>query len=107
MEDGNDPDSNNIHGEALLEYYVRIEGEAVIRHVTQRELALWIRMVALELRKKKLANRLVDEGCDMVQGLAKLDAEGLVDAGMRKGDAKPLMGRVSQKCTSPSGLLAA
>ena len=39
MENGNDPDFNNIHGEALFEYYVRIEGEAVTRSVTQRELA--------------------------------------------------------------------
>ena len=70
-------------------------------------------MVALELGKTKLAGeagtyvkRLIDEGYDTVQGLAELDVEDqvlqLVDAGMRKGDAKLLMGRVSQKFT-PSG----
>ena len=32
-----------------------------------------------------------------------MDAEDLVDAGMRKGDAKLLMRRVSQKCTSSGG----
>ena len=67
-------------------------------------------MVALELRKTKLAGeagtyttRLIDEGYDTVQGLAELDVEDLVDAGMRKGDAKLLMGLVSQKCTSSGG----
>ena len=69
MEDANDPDFNNTHGEELFEYYVRIEGEAVTRGVTRRELALWIHMVALELGKTKLAGeagtyakRLIDEG---------------------------------------------
>ena len=51
----NDPDFNNMHGEALFEYYVRIEGEVVTRNVTQRELALWMDMLALELGKTKLA----------------------------------------------------
>ena len=107
---GGDPDFNNIHGEALLEYYVRIEGEAVTRNITQRELALWTHMVALELGEMKLAGeagtyakRLINEGYDTVQGLAELDIEGLVDAGMRKGNATLLMGRVSQKCTSSGG----
>ena len=128
MENGNNPDFNNTHGEELFEYYVRIEGEAVARSVAQKELALWIHVVALELGKTKLAGeagtyakRLIDEGYatvqglaeldgedlvqgyDMVQGLAELDVEGLVEAGMRKGDAKLLMGRVSQKCTSSGG----
>jgi len=85
---------------------VRIEGEAVARGVTQRELALWIHMVALELGKTKLAGeagtyvkRLIDEGYDTVQGLAELDVEDqvlqLVDAGMRNGDAKLVMRRAS------------
>ena len=110
MEIGNDPDFGNTHGEALFEYYVRIEGEAVTRSVAQKELALWIHMVALELGKTKLAGeagtyakRLIDEGYDTVQGLAELDIEDLVEAGMRKGDAKLIMGRVSQKCTSSGG----
>ena len=79
------------------------------RNAAQRELALWIHMVALELGKTKLAGgagtyakRPINEGHGTVQGLAELDAEGLVDAGMRKGDAKPLTGWVSQKRT-PSG----
>ena len=55
MEIGNDPDFGNTHGEALFEYYVRIEGEDVTRSVAQKELALWIHMVALELGKTKLA----------------------------------------------------
>ena len=105
MEIGNDPDFGNTHGdsEELFEYvvyYVRVEGEAVTRSVTQKELALWIHMVALELGKTKLAGeagtyakRLIDEGYDTVQGLAELDVEDLVEAGMRKGDAKLLMGR--------------
>ena len=112
MEDGNYPDFNNTHGEELFEYYVRIEGEAVTWSVAQRELALWLHnanvMVALELRKTKLAGesgtydkRLIDEGYDMVQGLSELDVEDLVDAGMRKGDAKLLMGRVSQNARRP------
>ena len=46
---------------------------------------------------------IIEGDYDTVQGLAELDAEGPVDAGMRKGDAKLLMGRVSQKCTSPGG----
>jgi hypothetical protein len=110
MEIGNDPDFGNTHGEALFEYYVRIEGEDVTRSVAQKELALWIHMVALELGKTKLAGeagtyakRLIDEGYDTVQGLAELDIEDLVEAGMRKGDAKLIMGRVSQKCTSSGG----
>ena len=110
MEIGNDPDFNNTHGEALFGCYVRIEGEAVTRGVTQKELALWLHMVALELGKTKLAGeagpyakRLIDEGYITVQGVAELDVEGLVEAGMRKGDAKLLMGRVSQKCTSSGG----
>ena len=109
-EGGNDPDLNNTHGEELFEYYVRIEGEAVTRGVTQRGLALWMRMVALDLGNTKLAGeasthakRLIDEGDDTAQGLAELDVEDLVDAGTRKGDAKFLMGKVPQKCTSPSG----
>ena len=72
------------------------------RHVAQRELALWIHMMALELGKTKLAGeagtyakRLFDEGYDTVQGLAELDVKDLtvLDAGMQKGDAKLLMGR--------------
>ena len=110
LEDGNDPDFNNTHGEKLFGCYVRIEGEAVAHGVAQRELPLWLHMVALEPRKTKLAGeagtayakRLIGEGCGTVQGPAELDADGLVDAGMRKGDAKLLMGRVSQRCT-PSG----
>ena len=104
MEIGNDPDFNNTHGEALFEYYVRIEGEAVTRSVAQKELALWLHMVALELGKTKLAGkagtyakRLINKGYDMVQGFAELDVEDPVDAGMRNGDVKLLMGRVSQK----------
>ena len=110
MEIGNDPDFGNTHGEALFEYYVRIEGEDVTRSVAQKELALWIHMVALELGKTKLAGeagtyakRLIDESYGTVQGLAELDIEDLVEAGMRKGDAKLIMGRVSQKCTSSGG----
>ena len=80
------------------------------RSAAQNELALWIHMVALGLGKTKLAGeagtcakRLVDEGYDTVQGLAELDIEDLVEAGMRKGDAKLIMGGVSQKCTSSGG----
>ena len=80
------------------------------RSVAYRELALWLHMVALELGKTKLAGeagtyakRLIDEGYDTVQGLAELNVEDLVDAGMRKGDAKFLTGQVSQKCTSSGG----
>ena len=69
MEIGNDPDFNNTHGEALFEYYVRIEGEGVTRSVAQKELALWIHMEALKLGKTKpageagtYAKRLIDEG---------------------------------------------
>ena len=54
MEDFGDPDFNNTHGEELFECFVRIEGEAVTRGATQRGLALWIHMVALELGKTKL-----------------------------------------------------
>ena len=53
---------------------MRIEGDAATRGVTQRELALWIHMVALEIGKTKLAGeagtyakRLIDEGYDTVQ----------------------------------------
>ena len=99
MEIGNDPDFGNTHGEGPFEYYVRIEGEAVTRSVAQKELALWIHMVALELGKTKLAGeagmyakRLIYEGYNTVQGLAELDIEDLVEAGMRKGDAKLIMG---------------
>ena len=35
--------------------------------------------------------------------MAELDVEDLVYARMRKGDAKFIMGRVSQKCTSSGG----
>ena len=99
MEAGNDPEFGNMHGEALFEYYVRIEGEAVTRSVAQKELALWIHMVALELGKTKLAGeagtyakRLIDEGYDTVQGLAELDIEDLVEAGMRKGGRETYYG---------------
>ena len=51
----------------------------------------------------QLGKRLIGGGYDMVQGSAELDAEGLVDAGMRKMNANLLMGWVSQKCTSPGG----
>ena len=66
---------------------MRIEGEDVTRSVAQKELALWIHMVALELGKTKLAGeagtyakRLIDEGYGTVQGLqlAELDIEDLV-----------------------------
>ena len=110
MENSDDPDFNNTHSEELFEYYVRIEGEALTRGVTQRELAIWIHMVALELGETKLAGeagtyakRLIDEGYDTVQGPAELDVDDLVDARMRKGDAQLLMGRVSRKCTSSGG----
>ena len=111
MENGDDRDFNNMHGGALFECHVRIEGDDVPRNVTQRELSLWIHngMVALELGETKqgeagtYAKRLIDEGYATVQGLSELDAEGLVDAGMRKGKAKLLMGRVSQTCTSSGG----
>ena len=55
MENGDDPDFNNKHSDELFECYVRIEGETVTRSVTQRELSLWIHMVALEVGKTKLA----------------------------------------------------
>ena len=68
-------------------------------------IALWKTKLAGEAGT--YAKRLIDEGYDTVQGLAELDVEDLampvVDAGMRKGDAEPLMGRVSQKCTSSGG----
>ena len=38
-----------------------------------------------------------------VQGLAELDVNDLVDAGMQKGNAKLLMGWVSQQCTLSGG----
>ena len=67
-------------------------------------------MVPLELGKTKLAGeartyakRLTGGVYGTVQGMAGLDAGGLVGAGMRKGDAKLLMGRASQKCTSSGG----
>ena len=119
MEVGNDPDFGNTHGEALFEYYVRIEGEDVTRSVAQKELALWIHMVALELGKTKLAGeagtyakRLIDEGYDTVQGLAELDIEDLVEAGMRKGTTViPTwsgFGKNNRPATSlPSGALTA
>ena len=110
MEDGNAPDFNNTHCGALFKYYVRIEGDDVTRSVTKMGLALRMHMVALELGKTKLAGeactyakRLVDEGYDTVHGLAELDIEGLVDAGMRKWDAQLLTGRVPQRCTSSRG----
>ena len=59
------------------------------RSVAQKELALWIHMVAPELGKTKLAGeagtyakRLIDEGYVTVQGLSKLDVGDLVEAGM-------------------------
>ena len=82
---------------------MRIEGGSATRSVAQRELALWIHMVALKLGETNLAGeagshakRLVNKGYGTAQGLAELDAEGLADAGMRKWDAKLLMRRVSQ-----------
>ena len=84
MENGGDPDFNNKHGEELIEHNVRIEGEAVTRGVTQRELALWMHMAALELGKPKVAGeagpyatRLIGGGYDTVQGLVELDVEGM------------------------------
>ena len=110
MEIGSDPDFGNMHGEGPFKCCVRIEGEAATQGVAQKELALWIYIAALELGKTKLAGEagtyakgLIDEGHSTVQGLAELDAEDLVEAGMRKGDAKPLTERVSQKCTSSGG----
>ena len=110
MEGGGDPDPNNTNGEAPFECHMPIEGEAVARNGAQRELSLWTHMVALELGKMKLAGeagtyakRLINEGYDTVQGLAELDIEGLVDAGMQKMNATLLMGRLSQKCTSSGG----
>ena len=77
------------------------------RAVTQKELALWLHMAVLELRNGKLtgeagtyAKRLLDKGYDTVQGVAKLHVSDLLDAGMRKGDAELLVGRVSQNSTS-------
>ena len=57
MENGDDPEFNNKHSEELVECHVRIEGEAVTRGVTQRDLALWTHMVALELEETKLAGK--------------------------------------------------
>ena len=75
MENGNDLDFSNIHGEALSECRVRIEGKDAMWDVTQRELALWMHMAALELRKTKLAGEagtygkgLVDKGHGTAQG---------------------------------------
>ena len=72
VEDGGVRDFNNIHGEALSEYCVRIGGGAMDWGVAQRGLARWMQMVALELVKTKLAGeagaygayakRLIDEG---------------------------------------------
>ena len=74
---------------------MRIERETVTWGVTQRGLALWIRMVALELGKTKLAGeagayakRLVDEGYGTAHALAELDVEGLVDATVTPGCEK-------------------
>ena len=72
---GNDPDSSNMRGdhEGLFGYYVRIEGKAAARGAAYRGLALWLQMVALELRETKLvasggegtyAKRLIGEGYD-------------------------------------------
>ena len=67
-------------------------------------------LVSLGLGKTKLAGEagayargLIGGGYGTAQGLAELDVENLVDAGMRKGarDAKLLMGRVSQSARRP------
>ena len=88
MEGGNDQGFNNIHGagEALFEHYVRMR---ICTKGRARELALWIHMAALELGETKLAGeagtyakRLIGSGYGTVQGLAELDVEDLVDAGM-------------------------
>ena len=44
----------------------------------------------------------MEDGFDTVEGIAGLDVGDLIEAGMRKGDAKTLMRNVPTKCT-PSG----
>ena len=84
--------------------------DAATQGATQRELALRTHM---ELGKTKLAGeagaytfakRLIGGGYGTAQGLVlpELDIEDLEDAGMQKGEAKLLTGRVSQNRT-PSG----
>ena len=108
MEISNDPDFGNTHREELFGSYMWIEREAVTQSIAQKELALWIHMVMLELRKMKLAGetgtyakQLIDEGYNMVHGLAKLDIEDLMEARMQKGDVKLIMGQVPKSAHHP------
>ena len=55
MQGGCDPDFSRLHSGERFAYCVRIGGEAVAQSATQRGLALWMRMVALELGKTKAA----------------------------------------------------
>ena len=104
-----DADFKGLKGELLYDYYIRQEGDDVTRTVTAKEVDGWLHEVALQLGKHKLAGevnthakRLVEDGFDTVEGIARLDVGDLAEAGMRKGDAKTLMRNVSEKCT-PSG----
>ena len=79
---GGDPDFENSHGAAPFECYLWIEVEDVAWGATQRELALWSGMAALELGKTKPtgeaethARRPTGEGYGTVHGSAELDAE--------------------------------
>ena len=100
MEIGNDPDFGNTHGEEPFECYVRIEGEAAGRRTKGAgDVDTHGGAGARENETRwgsRHVKRLIDEGYDTVQGFAELDTEDLAEAGMRKGDAKLIMGRVSQ-----------
>ena len=109
-----DADFTGLKGELLCEYYIARQeslSDDVTRTVTAKEVAGWLHEVELQLGKHELAGeattyakRLVEDGFDTVEGIAGLDVGDLTEAGMRKGDAKPLalMRNVSEKCT-PSG----
>ena len=102
-----------LKGELPYAYYIRQEGDDVTTTFTAKEVADWLHEVALQLGKSKLAGEdstyakrlveAVEDGCGTVDGVAGLVVGGLVDAGMRKGDAKTLMRNVSEKCMPPGG----
>ena len=108
-----------LKGGLLYEDYIRQKSGDVAREVMAKEVTGWLHEVALQLGKHKLAGeagtyatRLVEDGFGTVGGIAGLgvgDLYDLVDAGMRKDDAKTLMRNVSPSggdgsSFTPSGL---
>ena len=95
-----------LKGELLYAHYMRQEGSDVTRTVMAKEVAGWLHEVALQAaRQLEKPTRTPSPVWKTVLTPLREPQGSLMDAGMRKGDAKTLMRNMhmSEKCTPLGG----